>query len=183
MTMAVNSIAALCRKCCNAWERARRAPSSPPPARAVGRHGGVVYKIGRGAPAKSRRVAPERLDTRLPIFLLACRVSTHDTTGLTPAKLLFREELRLPYDLLFGASPDEKWPTIHHAADIVDRLHDIHNYTPQHLKPPSDRMKARYDRLANSAGFQEGIKYGCIGQPALKASHPSFNPSGRVPTG
>jgi hypothetical protein len=32
----------------------------------------------------------------------------------------------------------------------------IHHFARQHLKMASDRMKARYDRLANSAGFQEG---------------------------
>jgi hypothetical protein len=38
----------------------------------------------------------------------------------------------------------------------VERLHDTHHYARRHLKVASDSMKARYDRLANSAGFQEG---------------------------
>jgi hypothetical protein len=49
-------------------------------------------------------------DARLPIFLLAYKASTHDTTGLTPASLVFGRELRLPYDLLFGAPPTRKNP-------------------------------------------------------------------------
>jgi hypothetical protein len=32
-------------------------------------------------------------DERLPLFLLAYKASTHDTTGLTPAKLIFGREL------------------------------------------------------------------------------------------
>jgi hypothetical protein len=28
-------------------------------------------------------------DEGLPLFLLACRVSTHDTTGFTPARVVF----------------------------------------------------------------------------------------------
>jgi hypothetical protein len=32
----------------------------------------------------------------------------------------------------------------------------IHHYARQHVKLASDRMKAHYGRLANSAGFQEG---------------------------
>jgi hypothetical protein len=47
-------------------------------------------------------------------------------------------------------------PTTDYAADLVDHLHDIHNYARQHLKMASDRMKTRYDKLANSAGYQEG---------------------------
>jgi hypothetical protein len=46
-------------------------------------------------------------DERLPFFFLAYRASTHDKTGLTPASLVFGRELRLPYDLLFGAPPDK----------------------------------------------------------------------------
>jgi hypothetical protein len=48
-------------------------------------------------------------DARLPVFLLAYRASTHDTTRLTPANLVFGRELRLPGDLLFGAPPDSAW--------------------------------------------------------------------------
>jgi hypothetical protein len=40
--------------------------------------------------------------------------------------------------------------------DVVDHLHDIHNYAWQHLKLASDRIKTRYDKLANSAGYHEG---------------------------
>jgi hypothetical protein len=47
-------------------------------------------------------------DARLPIFLLAYMTSTHNTTGLTPRSLVFGRELRLSYDLLFGAPPDKE---------------------------------------------------------------------------
>jgi hypothetical protein len=35
-------------------------------------------------------------------------------------------------------------------------MHDIHQYARQNLKLAIDRMKTRYDKLANSAGYQEG---------------------------
>jgi hypothetical protein len=38
----------------------------------------------------------------------------------------------------------------------VERLHDNHHYARRHLRVASDRMKVRYDRLSNSAVFQEG---------------------------
>jgi hypothetical protein len=47
-------------------------------------------------------------NTRLSIFFFAYRVSTHDTTGLTPANLVFGRELHLSCDLLFGAPPPIK---------------------------------------------------------------------------
>jgi hypothetical protein len=95
-------------------------------------------------------------DHSLPLFLLTYSASPHDTTGMTPARLVSGRELPLPCDLLSGAPPDKERPTTDHAADLVDHLHDIHNYDRQHLKLASDRMKTRYDKLANSAGYQEG---------------------------
>jgi hypothetical protein len=97
-------------------------------------------------------------DERLPISLLAYRASTHDTMGLTLASLVFGRELRLSCNLLFGAPPDKKWPTIDHAADLVDCLHNIRNFVHQHLKLVSDQIKTWYGRMANSAGYQKGDK-------------------------
>jgi hypothetical protein len=91
---------------------------------------------------------PQRVwDERLLIFPLAYRALTHETTGITPAKMVFGRRLRLPCDLLFGAPLDKEESTTDSAANLSVR---------QHLKVASDRMKTRYDRLANSAGFQEG---------------------------
>ncbi|UYV63913.1 K02A2.6-like [Cordylochernes scorpioides] len=41
-------------------------------------------------------------DRRLPLFLMAYRAAIHETTGQTPAKVMFGRELRLPCDLEFG---------------------------------------------------------------------------------
>jgi hypothetical protein len=60
----------------------------------------------------------------------------NDTMGLTPASLVFGRELQLPCNLQFHASPPppEERPTINQAANLVNHLHDIHNYARQHLK-------------------------------------------------
>jgi hypothetical protein len=42
---------------------------------------------------------------RLPIFLLTCRASTHETTGTMPASMVFWRQLCLHCDLLFWTSP------------------------------------------------------------------------------
>jgi hypothetical protein len=47
-------------------------------------------------------------DDILPLFILAYWQSTHNTTGWTPATLVFGRELRLPCDLLFGVPPDKE---------------------------------------------------------------------------
>ena len=93
-------------------------------------------------------------DKRLPIFLLAYRASTHETTGVTPANMVFVWEIHLPCDLMFGAPPDKEQSTTDYTAALVKRLHDIRHLAHQHLKVASNRIKARYDQLANSGGFQ-----------------------------
>ena len=53
-------------------------------------------------------------------------------------------------------SLDKEQSTTDYAADLVKRLHDIHHIAHHHLQVGRDRMKARYEQLANSTGFQEG---------------------------
>jgi hypothetical protein len=120
-------------------------------------------------------------DERLSLFLLAYRASIHDTTGSTPACLVFGRELRLPCDLLFGAPLDKERPTTDHAADLVGQLHDIHNYARQHLKLASDRMKTRYDKLANSAGYHEGERVWLYRPTRMKGKSPKLQPSWEGP--
>jgi hypothetical protein len=73
-------------------------------------------------------------DEKLPLFLLAYRASTHDTTELTPASLVFGRELRLSRDQRFGVAPDKKHPTTDFAAELVDHLYDIKNYARRKLE-------------------------------------------------
>jgi len=95
-------------------------------------------------------------DERLPIFLLAYRSSTHETTGVTPASMVFGREIRLPGRYDDRGTTHKEQSTTDYTADLVERLHDIHHFARQHLKIASDRMKARYDQLANSDVYQEG---------------------------
>ena len=59
-------------------------------------------------------------DERLSIFLLAYRASTHETTGVTPASMVFGRELRLPCDLMLGTPPDKEQSTTDYTADLVE---------------------------------------------------------------
>ena len=47
---------------------------------------------------------------------MAYRASTHETTGVTPANMVFGRELRLPCDLMFGAPPDKEQSVTDNAA-------------------------------------------------------------------
>jgi hypothetical protein len=67
------------------------------------------------------------------------------TTLLAWPHLLFWRVLPLPWDHLFGALPNRERPTISYALNLVDSIHDIHNYDHQHFKLTSDWMKTCYD--------------------------------------
>jgi hypothetical protein len=64
-------------------------------------------------------------------------------------------ELRLISDLLFRGLSDKDHPTIDYLTNLVERLHSNHCYAYQHLKIASDTLRAHYDQLAKSTGFQE----------------------------
>jgi hypothetical protein len=96
---------------------------------------------------------------------------------LTPAKLIFGRELWLPCDLLFGVPPGKELPTTDYATDLVDHLHDIHSYARRHLKLASDRMKTRYDKLANSAGYHEGDRVWLYRPARTKGKSPKLQSS------
>ena len=49
-------------------------------------------------------------DEHVPLLLMAYRTATHETTGVTPAKLMLGRQLRIPLDLLMGPCPGESRP-------------------------------------------------------------------------
>ncbi|KAJ8867871.1 hypothetical protein PR048_031676 [Dryococelus australis] len=51
------------------------------------------------------------VDSKLPLFFLAYRSAVHDSTRVTPSRMLFGRELRLPGDLLFGCPVEEEAAT------------------------------------------------------------------------
>jgi hypothetical protein len=116
---------------------------------------------------------------RSSVFLLACRTSTHDSTGLTPANLVGRE--RLPCGLLLGY-PVKEWATANHAANLVDHLHETYNYARLHLKLASDRMRTRYNGLANFMSHQEGHKVWLCRSTRMKGSRLRSIPHGSAHT-
>jgi hypothetical protein len=99
---------------------------------------------------------------------------------LTPASSVFGRELRRPSDLLFRAPPDKKRTTTDYAADLVNHLHEIHNYACQHLQVASNRMKTQYDKLANCAGYQEGKSMWLYHPTHTKGKSPKLQSSWEV---
>ena len=71
-------------------------------------------------------------DHHLPMVLWAYRSAVQESTGCTPAALMFGRELRMPVDLAFGTPPNTELPTIpgyEYLRDLQQRLAVAHDYT------------------------------------------------------
>lgn len=120
-------------------------------------------------------------DQHIPLFLMAYRSAVHNTTGLSPSKILFGRELRLPCDLVFG-SPDDGTTNVEDYADeLKERLLEIHKTVRSKIALASDRMKARYDLRANSTGFQQDDRVWLYNPQRKKGRSPKLTPAWEGP--
>lgn len=95
-------------------------------------------------------------DQYLHLFLLAYRSSVHESTGHSPANILFGRELRLPCDLQFGIRPEEELADDDYVTNLRRRMNGIHEEVRSNLQEASERMKERYDVKAEKGGYHPG---------------------------
>ncbi|UYV61692.1 K02A2.6-like [Cordylochernes scorpioides] len=94
-------------------------------------------------------------DVRLPPFLMAYRAAIHETTGQTPAKIMFGRELRLPCDLEFGSPEEPPAEVAGYVNNLRSLLLETHELVRTKIRTASHRMKTRYDQRANHDGFRQ----------------------------
>ena len=58
----------------------------------------------------------------IPYLMMAYRSSVNESTGLTPAMLMFGHEIRLPLDIVFGTSPGEDNEKTEYASSLREKL-------------------------------------------------------------
>lgn len=120
---------------------------------------GMVERFNRTLEEYLRKVVSSHQkdwDEHIPKFLLAYRSAVHDSTSRSPAKILFGTELKLPADLEFGVKPGLVHEDNGNVLQAQEELHELHEFVRNRIKMTSDKMKARYDRAANTEGFTEG---------------------------
>ena len=97
-------------------------------------------------------------DSRLPMLILAYRSSIHESTGQTPAALMFGWEVNLPIDLLLGSFTDQK----HRSSDtpylqeLKEKLKEIHKIAQKNLEKSCDWQMRLYDHWANARSYNAG---------------------------
>ena len=98
-------------------------------------------------------------DQHISLLLMAYRTATHESTGLTPAKLMMGRELRVPLDLLMGTPPELKQiskPS--YVEKLKESLSIAHNYARQRLRITTERMKTRYNLDATATRLVVGTQ-------------------------
>ncbi|POS82770.1 hypothetical protein EPUL_005785, partial [Erysiphe pulchra] len=120
---------------------------------------GMVERMNRTMGKYLAKVVSEHQrdwDQYLHLFLLAYRSSINETTGQTPANVIFGREVRLPCDLQFGIRPNEDIAGEDYVATLRRRMDDIHERVRTNINAASDRMKERYDVKAEKGGYNPG---------------------------
>ncbi|KAJ8910760.1 hypothetical protein NQ315_009068 [Exocentrus adspersus] len=108
------------------------------------------------------------------------RSAVHESTGKTPASVVFGAELRLPIDLI-SDRPKKEEGVNNYISHLQDRLKLTHAEVRQKMRIESDRMKTRYDLRANTGGFQVGEKVWLYNPKRTKGKSPKLQKSWEGP--
>ncbi|KAJ8912767.1 hypothetical protein NQ315_016724 [Exocentrus adspersus] len=120
---------------------------------------------------------PQQISKGEPI---AYRSAVHESTGKTPASIVFGAELRLPIDLI-SDRPKKEEGVNNYISHLQDRLQLTHAEVRQKMRIESDRMKTRYDLRANTGGFQVGEKVWLYNPKRTKGKSPKLQKSWEGP--
>ena len=121
---------------------------------------GMVERFNRTFEAQLSKFVDQHQsdwDEHVPLLLMAYRTASHETTGVTPAKMMMGRDLRLPIDLFIGRPPEEV--PVHkseYAQQLHSRMERIHSFAREHLQLKSDKMKEHYDSRAAVSELKEG---------------------------
>ncbi|KAL6481162.1 hypothetical protein MHYP_G00092420 [Metynnis hypsauchen] len=85
-------------------------------------------------------------DKFLPQICFALRTSPHESTGFTPAKMLYGRELMTPLDLLTKPSTDGLVDPLSQPETPAKAVQRIHDHARVSLKASHERQKRHYDR-------------------------------------
>ncbi|UYV82560.1 K02A2.6-like, partial [Cordylochernes scorpioides] len=95
-------------------------------------------------------------DQHLPMLLMAYRSAEHESTGYSPARMLFGHELRMPCDVLLGRPEETFENTNEYISHLEERMLTIHQWAREKLHFSREKMKDRYNVKTSHKTFKEG---------------------------
>jgi len=91
------------------------------------------------------------------LCLLAFRSARLKTTKISPVKMCFGRELKLPIDLLRGVPPQKRKVEENiYVSELRKKLNALHAEVRQQIDLRSRRVKALYDRKVRRIVFEKG---------------------------
>lgn len=90
--------------------------------------------------------------------MMEYRSSVHETTGVSPCKVMHGNEIKLPIDLLIGkpGAEDKHDGYNKYAKDIEEKIDTIHAIARKRILKSSNAMKKCHDRNANQMQYKAG---------------------------
>ena len=80
-------------------------------------------------------------DEHIPLLLMAYRTAIHESTGITPAKMIMRRQLRPPFDLLMGPTPQAHTNCKgQYVEKLLEGLEVAHRFARTRLKLPLQKL-------------------------------------------
>lgn len=89
-------------------------------------------------------------DKLLPYVMMAYRSSLHASTGFTPYKVLFGQEMVLPVDIMLGIDNGQKFQSVNdYVAGLAESLSTVVEAVKRHQNQASNQQKTCADFRAN----------------------------------
>ena len=85
-------------------------------------------------------------DLRIPLVLFAIRTSEHATTGFSPFKLVYGQEAKIPWDIVYGPTPNEPLPHDKWVAARKSEMTKIFTMVKEQTKKSQMHQKAYFDK-------------------------------------
>jgi len=95
-------------------------------------------------------------DEYLPFVLSAYRNSVHESTKMTPNRMMMNREVDVPLDLIYGAPDDEDMLPYEYAQAVRKNMRDAHSLARESLGIAALHQKRNYDQGSRRCKFQEG---------------------------
>lgn len=95
-------------------------------------------------------------DLHLPLISMAYRSTVHETTGITPNKLMLGREINTPLSLMAELPPDSPKTTLEYVEELQRRFQSAHKLAREHIKTQQRRQKLNYDKKISGKALKEG---------------------------
>ena len=97
-------------------------------------------------------------DQYLDFVVMAFNSTPHESTGISPHRLVFGREMNFPLDILTEPvdDEDEAKHISEYVQDLEDRLRKSHNIAREHLKASSERQRRLYNANVKNINYEIG---------------------------